>query len=176
MVDGTAYQVWQESSEGKHLFSQHLSSFEPRQVKRSAGADQIAVNRDCQLLATRDSSRPWTLWIWDISALEPLAVINFRHRIKQLLWHPTDPDILLVLAFQKEPLLYIWHAAEQKMLIIERPIMTIAAETDYQCEWLNGYLEGTSLLFVRSPRLYDVGVIRLLDQDGFIFESALPKI
>ena len=102
-------------------------------------------------------------------------MVNFRHRIKQLLWHPTNPDMLLILAIQKEPLLYIWHAAKQEVLIIELPITTTDAEsTDYQCKWLNGDVEGMPLLFVFSPRHYDVGIIRLLDQDGVIFESVLP--
>jgi hypothetical protein len=174
IVDGAAYHVWQESEEGRHFFSPRRSSFEPRHVERSTGADQIAMNGNCQLLATKDSSRPWTLWIWDVRSSEHLAVVNFRHRIKQLLWHPTTPDLLIILAVQKESLLYVWHAAKQQMLIAERPIMSTDAETaDYQCEWLEGDLEGLPLLFVGSFRRYDAGIIHLLDQDGIIFESIL---
>ena len=139
-----------------------------------AGADQFAINRNCELVATKDASRPWTLWVWDILLSEPLAVVNFRDRIKQILWHPTDPEVLLILTVQKEPIIYVWDASQQRILIAEHTIVSGDAETAvYECKWLQGHVKESPLLFVGSPHSYDAGIVDFLEQGGVVFESVL---
>lgn len=175
IIDGTKYQVWQESQDGDHAFSLHCASFEAHSVKRAAGADQMAINASCDLIATNDSSRPWILWICDIVSSQPLAVVNFRDRIKQLLWHPTAPEILVILTIQKEPLFYVWHVTKQQLLI-SKDLTTIGdvGMSDCEAKWLGGHLHESPLLFLSWHRQYEAGIIEI-DQDGVIFQSVLSK-
>lgn len=154
------------------MFSRHMASFQARNVQGSAGADKVAVNAICQLVALKDSSRPWTLWIWDILSTEqPLAVVNFRDRIKQLLWHPKDPDLLVILTATKEPYFHLWHARSGRPLISN--VLTVSSSlemSDCEAAWLAGHLNGSPLLFLSWPRHYDAGIINI-DQDSVIFQG-----
>jgi hypothetical protein len=106
---------------------------------------------------------------------EPLAVINFRDRIRQLLWHPIIPENLLILTNQRQPSLYQWHAAKQQILFVPGywPQSDLEPE-EYGCEWLQDDSERTSLLLMSSSHRYDVGVIDI-DQDDVIFQSVLRE-
>jgi hypothetical protein len=167
--------VWQESQDGDHIFSRHHASFEARSVKRLAGADQVAINASCELVATKDSSRPWIVWIWDIASVQTLAIVNFRDRVKQILWHPTDPEILLILTITKQPMFYIFYAREQQVLISEGLATNGSSEMgDCEATWLPGHLHELSLLFLSWPRRYDAGIINI-DQKGAVFQSVLNQ-
>jgi hypothetical protein len=171
VIDGAIHDVWQESQGGEHIFSRHSAPFEPRSAKRLAGGDQVAMNANSDMVATKDSCRPWTLWIWDILTPLPLAVVNFSNRIKQLLWHPTVPEILVILTFRKDPLLYIWHAKKQQLLVLGGLNMNEDVETvDCEAKWLGGTLHEPPLFFLSSPHHYDAGIIDV-DHDGVTFQS-----
>jgi len=167
--------VWQESQDGDHVFSRHLASFESRSVKRLAGADQVAVNAGCELIATKDSSRPWLVWIWDFVSVQALAVVSFRDRVKQILWHPTDPEILVILTMTKQPMFYVWHAGEEHILVSEGLAMNGGVETgDCRAKWLARRPHELPLLFLSWPRRYDAGILNL-DGKGAVFQSVLSQ-
>jgi hypothetical protein len=175
VIDGAVYDVWLESQDGKHIFSRHSASFEPRSVKRLAGGDQVAMNANCEMVATKDSCRPWTLWIWDIPTPHPLAVVNLSNRIKQLLWHPTVPGILVILTFQEGPLIYIWHSTKQQLLVLEGLNMSDGKETvECEAKWLGGTPHEPPLFFLSSPHYYDAGIIDV-HRDGVIFQSVFHQ-
>lgn len=175
IIDGAAYHVWQQSQDDDYSFSRHCASFEPRTVKRSAGADLVAVNADCELVATKDSSRPWTLWIWDLVSPQPLAVVNFRDRIKQILWYPAAPKVLLILTTQKQPLVHMWRGTKQEVLVPGGLIMNSDGETtDLEAKWLGQRPHELPLLFLSSPWSYGVGVIDM-DHNGVTFRSLLHQ-
>ncbi len=132
------------------------------------------MNVDGAQVASKDSSRPWTLWIWDILSPQPLAVVDFRDRIKQLLWHPTAPEILLILTIQKEPLVYVWHTTKEQLLILEGLTLNgDAGPGDYEAKWLACTNELT-LLFLTSPHQYDAGTIDI-GGDNVNFQSVLRQ-
>jgi hypothetical protein len=175
IIDGTVCLVWQESQNGSNQFALHSAPFQPRRISGSTGAGEIAMNANYQLFATKDSSRPWTLWIWDILSTRPLAIVNFRERIKQLIWHPIAPHILLILTSHKEPLLYVWHVNKQQLLILRG--LTVSADAgivDCEVNWLGGRCHGFPLLFISSPYHYDAGILDA-EQDGVVFQSLLRQ-
>ncbi|KIW18872.1 hypothetical protein PV08_03161 [Exophiala spinifera] len=85
-------------------------------IADSNSIDITSLNCDQSLLATRIRVSPRTLFLWkseDIApntgvAAHPHVVLLFSHPIKQVLWHPRRPDILLVLTTNKTPILYAW--------------------------------------------------------------------
>lgn len=54
---------------------------------------------------------PTTVWIWDVERMVSKAVLVQHAIIKRLLWHPTDPNSLLVQCAQDEPIIYLWDAS-----------------------------------------------------------------
>lgn len=141
-----------------------------------AGADQVAINAECELVATKDSSRPWTVWIWTIPSPQLLAVINFRDRVKQVLWHPRDPEILLLTTTQAEPLLYIWYATKQQIYIAKGlHVDENPKSCDYEAKWVGSRVQELPVLFMSSPHHYDAGIMPA-DRDGVAFQSFLHQV
>lgn len=79
--------------------------------------DITSLNCDQTLLATRIRSSPRTLFLWKLDditpntagvAVHPHVVLLFSYPIKQALWHPRRPHVLVVLTTNKDPVLYAW--------------------------------------------------------------------
>jgi hypothetical protein len=173
--------VWQESQDDDHVFSRHRASFESRSVPRLAGTDLVAINAGCELVATKDSSRPWLVWIWHLASAQTLALVSFRDRIKQILWHPTDPEILVILTITKQPIFYIWHAGQEQILVSEGLATNGGMEmSDCEAKWLARHDQESqesqepSLLFLSWPRRYDAGIMSV-DGKGAVFRSVLSQ-
>lgn len=104
---------------------------------------------------------------------QPVAVVNFRQRIKQLLWHPKNPDILLIVCNQKEPLLYIWHTTKQQLLVPTGVNKHgSVATSNFEAQWFSYHSETPPLLLLSSPDHYDAGMVDV-DVDSGIFCSIL---
>jgi hypothetical protein len=174
IIDGGKCHVWQESQDGDHVFSCPRASFEARSVKRLAGADQVAMNTGCKLVATKDSSRPWIVWIWDLASLQTLAVVSLRDRAKQILWHPTDPEILMILTVSKQPIFYIWHAGEDILISEELAMKGALDMSDCEAKWLARRPQELPLLLLSWPGRYDAGIINL-NGKGAVFQSVLSQ-
>jgi hypothetical protein len=136
-----------------------------------AGADKLALNASGESLATIDSSRPWTLWIWDVVSSELRTVINFQDRVEQILWHPEDAEILVILTKQKESLLFIWHAQKEQLFTSKGLVMNgDGAPADCKAKWLENSCDGLPLLFLSSTHSYDAGYLHIAE-DTVIFQS-----
>lgn len=102
-----------------------------------------------------------------------MAVVNFRQRIKQILWHPKHSNILLLVCNQKEPLLYIWHTTKQQLLIPSGVNKHgNAATSSFEAEWLSYRSESRPLLLLSSSGHFDVGTVDA-DLDDGMFRSVL---
>jgi WD40 repeat protein len=75
------------------------------------GIGMLTFNADGTLCATRDDSTPCTVWIWDLTILRPRCILIQYSPVKNLLWHPTHPNRLLIQTTQDEPTVYLWTAA-----------------------------------------------------------------
>ncbi|KAF1995624.1 WD40 repeat-like protein [Amniculicola lignicola CBS 123094] len=72
------------------------------------GLSCMAFNKDGTLCATRDDSTPTTVWIWDLRSLRPRTILIQHAPVKALLWHPTNPDTLLIQCTHDIATLYMY--------------------------------------------------------------------
>jgi WD40 repeat protein len=75
------------------------------------GIGLVTFNADGTLCATRDDSTPCTVWIWDLTILRPQCILIQYSPARNLLWHPTNPNRLLIQTAQDEPTVYLYTAA-----------------------------------------------------------------
>ncbi|KAF2756931.1 WD40 repeat-like protein [Pseudovirgaria hyperparasitica] len=82
----------------------------PNDALAKLGISITTFNADGTLVATRDENTPTTVWIWDLSNLAPRAVIIQHSPIKQLLWNPSDPSILMIQNTHEDPAVHLWRS------------------------------------------------------------------
>ena len=75
------------------------------------GISLLTFNADATLCATRDDASPSTVWIWDLRSLQPRMILIQYASIKSLLWHPQDPERLLIQTIHDAPALYMYTAS-----------------------------------------------------------------
>ena len=102
------------------------------------GISLIAFNADGTLVATRDDATPSTVWLWDLTQLTPRTVLIQHAPVKQLLWHPAIPDLLMTQCAHDEPALYLWSAALGAPEVLAVPLQkgTGAAGARLEARWL----------------------------------------
>ncbi|KIW43803.1 uncharacterized protein PV06_04868 [Exophiala oligosperma] len=162
--------------------------------------DITSLNCDQTLLATRTRSLPHTLFLWKLEditpntgdAAHPHVVLLFSHPIKQALWHPRQPNILVILTTNKRPMLYAWTNEtfsppisgampfDSKHTIYNITNTNMNTSTNYSASWL---LECTKQeerrghrvpILLTSKTAYEAGY--LSDQGGqLVFESIITQ-
>jgi hypothetical protein len=125
------------------------------------------------MIATKDGTRPKTLWMWQATSTIPHAVLNFRENVKQILWHPFLANLLVVVTNQKDPTIYVWHDWTQAPAIGSIPAAA-AARGVYKFEgsWLPSQVADQCLFMMNSSNTFDIGFVECKDGDVF-FESIL---
>jgi hypothetical protein len=173
IVEPSLYPVWQESSTSGRIFTQPTNAFEALPNDKSLGVELIGINADCSMIATKDGTRPKTLWMWQTPSTIPHAVLNFRENVKQILWHPFLANVLVVVTNQKEPTIYVWHDWTRAPTIGSIPAAA-AARGAYKFEgsWLPNQVADQCLFMMSSSDSFDVGFVECKDGDVF-FESIL---
>jgi hypothetical protein len=174
-IENSIYPVWQESSTSERNFSRLHTALEAMPNDNVSGIEKVEVNADCSMIATKDSTRPRTVWIWPISSKVPQTVLNFREHVRQILWHPSLPHVLLILTSQKEPTVYVWHDQGIAPAIGVIPLSTSGNRaTRFEGSWLPNEIAGRHLFMMSSPEAFDIGS---LDGRGdrVFFESVLQK-
>ena len=174
-IETSDYPVWQESSTAERKFSRLTTALEATPSDNLSVVEKLAVNADCSLIATKDSSRPRRLWIWPVSSQVPLTVLNFREHVKQILWHPSLPNVMLILTSQKEPTVYIWHNQGIAPAIGIVPLSASHRGTGrFMGSWLPNETSGRHLFMMSSPDVFDIGSLEG-KSDGVFFESVLQR-
>jgi hypothetical protein len=169
------YPVWQESSTPQRNFSRLHTALEAVPNDGVSGVEKVAVNVDCTIIATKDSTRPRTVWIWTTASSIPQTVINFREPVKQILWHPTLPNVLLVITNQKEPTVYVWRdqSTAPAIGIVPLPVGG-KGSARFEGNWLPNAVSGRNLFMLSSPEAFDIGFLQGRS-DGVFFESVLER-
>ncbi|KAH3916407.1 hypothetical protein HBI56_045130 [Parastagonospora nodorum] len=75
------------------------------------GISLLMFNADATLCATRDDASPSTVWIWDLRSLKPRMIVIQYSPIKALLWHPSDPERLLIQTIHDAPAVYMYTSS-----------------------------------------------------------------
>lgn len=73
---------------------------------------------------------PTTVWIWSLKLLRPYAVLVHLNPVKSIQWHPTIPDLLLILcandsensSSRTQGVAYLWSAKWSKPKAITVPL------------------------------------------------------
>ena len=77
------------------------------------GIGMLGFNSEGTMCASRDDSTPCTVWIWDIRSLRPRTIIMMHAPVKALLWHPNDPNRLLIQSSHDDPIVYLYTASHR---------------------------------------------------------------
>lgn len=174
-VESSVYPVWQESLTSKRNFTRLHTALETMPNDNVSGIEKVAVNTDCSMIATKDSTRPRTVWIWPISSTVPQTVLNFREHVRQMLWHPSLPHVLLVLTNQREPLVYIWHDNGRAPAIGIIPLSASSkGAARLEGSWLPNKISGEHLFMMSSPEAFDIGSLDYRS-DRVFFYSVLQE-
>ena len=81
---------------------------------------------------------PTTIWIWSIKLLQPVAVLVQLAHIKAISWHPSNPDLLMILcnpesvengSTQKTGVVYLWNMNWEAPRAIEVPMSRVSLGT-----------------------------------------------
>ena len=98
------------------------------------GISLMVLNYDGSLLATRNDAVPTTAWIWSMQSGKAVAVMIHHSPIKQIAWHTTENDVLLMHCAIPEPAVHVWKSTWDIPRVIALPL-----------EKANGKLEATWL-------------------------------
>jgi hypothetical protein len=174
-IEASIYPVWQESSMPARKFDRLHTALEAVPNDSVLGVEKVAVNADCTMIATKDSTRPTTLWIWTTTFSIPQTVISFREQIRQTLWHPKLPNVLLVITNQKEPTIYVWHGPSTAPAIGVIPLPSGGKGlARFEGIWLPNEVDGRHLFMLSSQEAFNIGFLHG-SGDGVFFESVLER-
>lgn len=75
---------------------------------------------------------PTAVWIWDLSQTRCCAVLLQHSVVKKLLWHPTDPNTLMIQCIQGESILYSWNGLGGNPRVLDIPAANFSGKTEAQ--------------------------------------------
>ena len=165
--------MWQESTTQGRAFTRPSTAFETVSNEKIPGIELIEVNADSSMIATKDAARPKAVWIWRNLSTELQTVLTFRENVRQILWHPSLANVLVVITSQKDPIVYLWHDLTQAPSIGFIP--TAAASQGarrFEGTWLPNEVSGRFLFLMSSLEAFDVGFLDAKADEVF-FDSIL---
>jgi hypothetical protein len=163
LVDGSKTLVWNEASTTTPNepvgFTRQTGTFDLTQIPSTTESntqtrptqqaqgheinqiDIAEINSSHSLLAVRALSSPRALVLWKLQDPScPLAVINFKRTISQVLFHPCLPNVLAVLTRSKVPRIYVWSDAGSAPVAGVIPVDT-ATSTSFVGYWLSSCID-----------------------------------
>ena len=158
----------------------------------------LGVSVDASVLVTRTSSHPKALWIWwrgtedDLRSIS--TVIIFRERVRQCLFHPTLPRMLVAipkLSIQSAPAasfpVYVWSDVDSEPDIVTVRPLNLPATRGMVVEgqWLHGYHasdsghgndDGFDMPFLLTwPGGFEIGCFKRDEGARFRFQSLMTN-
>lgn len=190
-VDASNTLVWQEEVEKTLLsdkssgFLRQKASFSTNSIPEdpsSYAADTVELNSDDTMIATCLKSCGRLLWIWKPGQFQPFSVIIFRHPVKNVLWHPFLPHVLVVITHRKRPIVYAWYVPNLGPISGEiilnhnmhaNPLMSTLSSR-FSASWLPAarHTDGRVPFFFASATRFEVSFLQSLDEK-VMFGSAL---
>ncbi|KAI9730243.1 MAG: hypothetical protein M1834_006007 [Cirrosporium novae-zelandiae] len=86
------------------------------------GISLLAFNHNGSLLATRTDAMPTTLWIWSLKSLAPKAILVHHAPVRNISWHPKQPDLIMFQCANKDPAVYHWNSKWEAPKITTVPL------------------------------------------------------
>lgn len=148
-------QVWQEqvTASSKRSYITIPQPYSPPVITSTgqngilkSGISILAFDSSRMRLATRDDATPTAVWIWDLSKLAAIAVLVHHSPVRNLSWHPTRSDMLLITCVQEEGTIHIWNAATSKPEVIQIPFQRSTGKIETR--WIGGEADAAATILV----------------------------
>ncbi len=117
-----------------------------------SGISLMAYNPDGSLLATRNDSVPTTVWIWSLQTGRALAVLIHHSPVRQLAWHPTVSDVLLVQCAIPQPVAHLWRPTWERPHVATLPLERANGRLDIH--WLQSRNEDSMNIAIGSAHQF----------------------
>jgi len=117
-----------------------------------SGISLMTCNPDGPLLATRNDIVPTTVWIWSLQTGRALAVLIHHSPIRQLAWHPTASDVLLVQCAIPQPVAHLWRPTWESPRVATLPLERANGRLDVR--WLQSRNEDLMNIAIGSAHQF----------------------
>ncbi|KAJ5642404.1 hypothetical protein N7490_006404 [Penicillium lividum] len=173
-VDQSSPNIWRErytSAMGDAEYAEATSSSAFNMSPESSGPPRgvaiMAFSSDGTFLATVDTMRSNVVWIWALDGTPRLAsVLVHEHPARQLVWHPSTPQLLISAITNNLPVIRWWSPQSHPM--IARVPTQKSESGKYEVKWLVG-ADHDSAFWFGSSEEYVVGYLSA-DENSVQFE------
>lgn len=135
----------------------------------SYGISVIAFNSDGTLVASRNDVVPTTVWIWSLSTGTVIDVLIHHSPVKQIIWHPSQSDLLLIHCAIPEPAIHLWKTTWHAPRILMLPLLRIGGRLE--ASWLKSLNDESFNLIISSAHQYTT--VRI-SPDGEVIAESVP--
>ncbi|KAF6231762.1 hypothetical protein HO173_010064 [Letharia columbiana] len=135
----------------------------------SYGISVIAFNSDGSLVASRNDVVPTTVWIWSLSTGTAIDVLIHHSPVKQIIWHPSQSDLLLIHCAIPEPAIHLWKTTWHAPRILMLPLLRIGGRLE--ASWLKSLTDESFNLMISSAHQYTT--VRI-SPDGEVIAESIP--
>lgn len=129
----------------------------------------VAFNSDGTLVATRSDCIPTTVWIWSLHTFTAMEVLIHHSPVKQITWHPSQPDLLLIHCAIAEPAVHLWKTTWHAPRILVLPLPRIGGRLE--ASWLESSSDDNFQLMISSAHHYTTTRI---SSDGEVLPEERP--
>lgn len=173
-MDQNSPTIWRErstSAMGDAEYAETTSSSAFNMSPESSGPPRgvaiMTFSPDGTLLASVDTMRSNVVWIWALDVTPRLAsVLVHEHAVRQVLWHPSTPQLLINSITNNLPVVRWW--SPQSHPVIARVPTQKCDSGKYEVKWLAGE-EHDSAFWFGSSEEYVVGYLSA-DENSVQFE------
>lgn len=132
------------------------------------GVSLIAFNSDESLLATRNDAIPTTVWIWSLNTYTVMEILIHHSPVKQITWHHSQPDLLLIHCAIPEPAVHLWKTTWHAPRILSLPLPRRGGRLEVS--WLENTSDDNFKLLITSAHQYTAARI---SSDGELLSEAI---
>ena len=129
----------------------------------------IAFNSEGTLVATRNDFIPTTVWIWSLKTFTPMEILVHHSPVKQIIWHSSQSDLLLIHCAIPEPAVHLWKTTWHAPRILVLPLPQIGGRLE--ASWLESSSDDDFNVMISSARQYATARI---SPDGEVIPQADP--
>ena len=173
VIDGSKAIVWQQDPAAEATFALQKGAFDAVVQGDACGDSRVlALNADRSFVATVLMDNARTIWLLQPEHPEPHTVLCFHHAVRQVLWHPNQPHVLLITTIQKLPVVYVWHSETRAPACCNIPLGD-TTPARFEASWLDSMDQGRCPLLVTTAKAFTMGVLQ--EEEGTVrFLSVLP--
>ena len=135
------------------------------------GVSVIAFNSEGTLVATRNDFIPTTVWIWSLSTGTVIDVLIHHSPVKQITWHPSQSDLLLIHCAIPEPAVHLWKTTWHAPRILMLPLPRTGGRLE--ASWLENLSNDNFNLMLSSAHQY--ATARISSDGEMIAEAISPE-